>query len=248
MAVIENIIQDGELIEEYGEYVSGRRKMIVTEVAGEDVEEMLLSALDESPVPQPGDSWSDNIPRLCVYKRVPRIVGKGKVEVLLDYQLEPPDKGYPLRGSTNTAQILTHKNKNGSEITVSYNGTTYKAEASVFAPEETEVRETVEETDHPGKLKNDWRNRVNADVWMGDPAGMWLITRIEYELLNAQTKPHRYRFTWEIQKSANPDGWKYYVVYRRNDGTIPDDAVWTEVVWHDQKTFSEKFPWQEAVT
>ncbi len=246
------LVQDAELVEDRGEYVGAVQHVMAYVTSGRTPTEIVQAALDEKGMPQTGDALSAEYPRLCVISRRGKVVGKRKgaghfVRVRIEYALEAPSRGYPIRGGTAVSQIVTRKDKNGNWISYTYDGVTEYKEVPVFAAEAFEVRKTVEETNNPEEVARQYINKVNSDTWCGGAPGKWLCTKAEYVLLNAATNPDRWEFTWEFRKSAEPNGWKRYVVYRKPNGDIPEDIETKgeglkEVEWHDEVAFSNKFP------
>jgi len=252
------LVQDAELIEDRGEYVGAVQMVMAYVTGGGTPIEIIQDALDEAGMPQTGQSLSAEYPRLCVISRRGKVVGKKRgaghlVRVRIEYALDAPTLGYPIRGGASVAQIITPKDKNGNPISYTYKGVTKYRKVSVFAAEAFEVRKTVELTNKPEEVARKYINKVNSDTWCGAGPGKWLCTKAEYTLLNAATAPDRWEFTWEFHKSAEPNGWKRYVWYEDSNGNIPDDIDtegegFKEVEWHDEIAFSDKFPPAETET
>jgi hypothetical protein len=248
-----------ELVERYGQFLSGRKTWFAhvhvgTRVKGTTMSDILFAALDAESLgmPQIGDPWSDDLPRLCVSDRIPKFVGwdenrsMAKVEVRVSYTLEFSNKGYPLRGSAHLSQIETNLKRNSdgsySEITHTYGGVTRKATIMPFVAESFQVRNTTEETNDPEYIKQEWINTVNKDVWCGQQPGFWLLSQIEFEVLNWQSSPNRWLFSWTFLRTANPMGWLYKVGFINRDGYQPNDDTTDWIEWYTPKDFDVKFP------
>lgn len=246
------LVQGAKLIQQNGQYVGARRAVMVYVTSGGTEMEIVQAALDDEGVPQTGDSLSVEYPRLCVANRDGEIVGKKRggphiVKCQIEYVLEAPDRGYPDRGGAHVSQIQVKKDRHGEYLTYQYGSRLEYKQAFVTAPQQFEVRRTVELTNDPGSLAGQYINKVNSDEWMNSPPGRWLCTKVEYNLINSQTKPDRYDFLWEFYKTADPDGWNPRLWYHTPDGIIPADIFtkgegFKEVDWYEPVPFSSKFP------
>ncbi|GMU22161.1 MAG: hypothetical protein AMXMBFR13_22490 [Phycisphaerae bacterium] len=253
------LVEGFRLEQDAGQYISAQQEALayvspdeLSVVSGEDI---IQAALDKPDMPQTADALggADGYQRLRVRRRKGAIVGRQKgtklwlVKVRLEYELEPPTKGYPARGVCSLTTTTTPYDANGTPISYTYRGTTKRKLMPVYGVEAVETRETTELTNDPLAVAEQFVNKVNGDTWMGAPPWKWLCTQAEYHLLNDEEKPDRWRFVWEFRKSADPKGWRRFIYFIDQNGDIPADIEtkgegFKEVDWHQTAEFSSKFP------
>lgn len=229
MSTIVDTIQEVRLEEIAGEIRQATR-VLYLDVYSTPV---FFNALSDPQVPQAGDALNADYPNVKVIRRIPTVVrtpgvNNGyatRVRIEIQYELQRPrTDNFALRGGSSLQQIETGKKQDGSAITLTYNSTTYPVRIPVLAPQGNLSREIEESTNDPDAIVDDWVGHVNSATWRGGSAKSWLCTNVTYELIDRKNNPKRYRFTYEFEKTNDPDGWKITEVYKDSSGRIPSDV------------------------
>lgn len=214
-------------------------------------------------VPKNGDQLSDGYPNLLCDSRACTIVGSdgvyATVKVECQYQLRMPglvvlgdiDNNYvrPLRGSATVQQIETDVDKDNVKLHVHWPSlhpddpesqierTKIGIVLDVQRTIQMQMTVWVGDPDAETKL---YINKVNSNAYRGDAIGLWLVTNINYDLVDAV----RSIYTLDVELTHKRTGWKYGIVQDGDDGEPEPDASGTDGTngrlifeWHESVLF-----------
>lgn len=212
------------------------------------------TALNHPDMPQPGDRHP-TIPALFVRSREAVALGPSIVQVDVRYQrlddgAGPPAPGfdYAIEGAAVAEQIESQTDRLGDQIIVEHNG--IRQGATITADES---RSTLRFTQSfgsaaPGVWARQWTNRVNSDAWQGDAAGTWRCMGISFRLVDPNTVPATWQFSYDF--AYKQSGWQPKVVFvDRETGEPPADIdtganslALKTVDWYEAAPFLSLFP------
>lgn len=243
------LLQESGFIEENGKVKEATVVNVIRVAsAGLSIGGILTNALDDVTIPQPADSLGGGHDDVKVERRIPTIISHDEnysnVRVVCEYRLQRPIAvNAKIRGGAVLNQVTTQVDKNKTPVLLSYAGSKpIKADVQVFESQAFIVKEDTINTDDPDAWVRQFINKVNSDTFRGDAAGTWLMTNIEYEMLDESSDPYKYRFRYEATRRK--DGWLYTVAWRNSQGEIPGDVddypgvSIQDVEWHDKIAFS----------
>ena len=262
-------LEGSGLTEEFG-FVSEATAVRTVLVAGDDLGEVLMTALAHPNIPRAGDALSTFVPFARVERRTPRVIGRdqatGKwyVQVTVEYKrhIEQNAVPDPLTGALNDAQhsvrggasltgIETDVDRNGNPIEVEFQGDKQRGTVSVLDVHGHLTRQIVQFTNDPDSIVKSWINYVNVSNWKGDGPLQWLCTRVDYELVNSTSTPRAYMFAFDFER--RPTKWIYTGRYKKNGITpqgikdqkdpahAPGPYGIIDVFWHPERDFNQLF-------
>jgi len=250
MAVLDDIIDGSDLIQS-DTVITKIRIAIVTGVTGTAAERE-YDALTTGGVPALGDALGASVP-LSNCKVVRRsagpVAGQPKtIHIRLEYSTEttaitdPSDALVPTYRSGSVVEAFqTNRDIDGVPFSLTHNGKTKGAEATVFRPSQTETMTRIENGIDPSALQDAYVGKVNSTGWIyktkqwvqADPGSglyavvtvtgdtkQWLCTGIECESTDGGSN-------WIVSYSfaRRREGWNPQILFRDADGEPADGLV-----------------------
>jgi hypothetical protein len=237
--------------EEFGMIRSATLVYHVIGAPGDSLGDVFFYAMSASGIPQTGSILSTNLPYVRAVRRTPKYIGRrpngeSVVRIEIEYQLMLPNTDgvvLQIRGGGSLTTISTSLDKDGNPIEVTHDGNTQRKAINVLQVQRQHVRETIENTNDPDGLLEDWLNHVNSKEFRGSAARTWLVANGDWEPVILTSSPKVYKFTWQLL--YDPAEHTYTVAYANEAGEIPSDVVDNvgikDIKWHPEKDFNDKF-------
>ncbi len=149
-------------------------------------------------------------------------------------------------GDVSIAQITAHTDREGNEMTVTHQNREKRVTLGVFSPEAAPWIETIEATNDPDALAQQWIGKVNSAPWRGKAKGKWIVARVTWDELNPGASTPLYRFRWQFQESSTSQGWLPTVAWIDNEtnempvGLIQDEGI-KSIPWYIEADYNIKF-------
>lgn len=261
MAVVSDLINTINVVEEEGVVVSMTRVFIVTGLTPTGVPTPQQQAFSASGVPQHGDTAPGNT-NLKVHRRQYEMVQDtpSAAMVTVEYKTVADwANSFIFSGGASIQQRQTDVDRLGNRISLSY---TYPSDypdqelrGQVYT---TAINETVTESNltmtatgslyvnYPNEIALNWNNTVNSTFWAGAPPYYWKCSQCNFRGRDTGFgRAHLWEFDWTFE--FNPQSWAVVAKIRDpNTGNVPDDVILgvgvKEVDWYWTKDFNERFP------
>ncbi len=255
-------IEELELVEDEGVYVSLTRKFLVTSISSGFADTRQLSAaMTAAGVPAWGAYAPGNTNLICTGRKVTMLPDSPTTAmVTCSYiPVAQSQATFIFSGGTNLTQTTTQNDILGNQISVShtfpvddededYAGKTKVsgANVSVLIPATTLTATGQLFVDYPDAISRYYVGSMNATYWAGTEPGYWMCTGCNFEGLAVGIgQPHLWRFTFIFEHSYV--GWPlqtWYVDPRTGDppaDLVPGVGV-KDVFWYGEVDFNYLFP------
>lgn len=227
MAVITDLIEDYEAVEEEGHVVSVTRKFIGTGAASSTLAALTNEAFTSSSFPSRGDTLPGNTNLVCTGRRVRLLTNSNRsIEITCQYlPLGQSKSTFIFSGSTTLSQDATQLDRYGNQIYVShtfpnddpdedYAGETKNQgiDLTVFMPQTTLTATGQLQVAYPDYVSRYWVGAMNGTFWAGADPYYWMCTRVDFSPLDVGFGRFRYwEFTFEFQHRQT--GWIPQIFY-----------------------------------
>jgi hypothetical protein len=204
----------------------------------------ILDAIDHADLPTDGDQHPDDATLILEDRSIKRVVSASYVEVVLTYRRHFTTADWFAEGTAALQGVTRDTDSGGSFITVTHDGDTQGVTINVEDILEDIFIEIVEDTDTPGTEARAFVNKLNSAIWLGDAAGLWKCTRVEYAPAILTTSPQKWRFRYFF--SYDPAGWQPRVTYidastgRPPNGLVEGTGA-KDVTYYGTVDFNTKF-------
>lgn len=255
MSITVDELMDVQSDEERGRVVRVVRKLKLSGVVASAQMSAIAQVLASSLIPTAGSFILVNDSVLYLTGRSPRMTEASTLaEVILTYEggTSSAAGNDELRrgGRSSLAQVRTVNDRQGNLVTVRRGGAIFgeeqAGEFTVFQPQATPFIETVESTDDPDALLEQWIGRTNSSTWRGKAKGRWLVSNVEYDEMNPGSSPALWRFRWSFLEAIESQGWLPVAAFvDPTTNRIPDDLEEgvgiKSVPWYYKRDFNTKF-------
>ena len=229
----EGILRGEEVIESGGQIMEARKRVVITVAQGGSTSRAVLNALSSSQVPQDGASYDGSAGgggagdvRLVRRNAIPLGVPKNnRVQVQIDlfYKWLPP-AAIVGSSASGTVSAKTTKDKDGNDMTLTFDGETYTLESKKPTPTNSITIE-VYNVAKPLAFTSLYVGKVNSEFWNGGASRTWFCSGVEYEKITAKNRSERqdavrhyiFHFDWRS------DQWdEEQAFFDSSIGRIPD--------------------------
>ncbi len=251
MAITIDEMMDVSSREERGRVVRLVRKLKLSGITAPGQQGAIAEVLASDQLPEAGSAVLVNDSVLFLTGRDPTMNQDNTIaDVVLTYEggtSSASGDGELRRGfDASIAQVRTLADREGNEILVKHAGVEQRAELSVFQPQAAPWIETVESTNDPDALADQWIGVTNSAVWRGKAKGKWIVARIRGRELNPRANPQLWLFRWSFQESSESQGWLPVVAYvdpRTNQpptGLVDGEGI-KAVPYYIERDYKTKF-------
>lgn len=195
--------------------------------AGDLVEQMLGATGMPAAASQVEITIGAVVSTLTLRRRVPQYAN-GDAKVTLEYEAGGEDDGsggttVKLRkgGRCGLNQREVYRKRDGSQITVTFDGESQSGAIAPLLPATSPWYETIEKTSSPETLAAGRVGRVNNNTWKGKDAGHWLVADAEWEPISSS----EYRFRWSVMESQEDEGWLPIAVFIDPETGKPPEGI-----------------------
>lgn len=148
-------------------------------------------------------------------------------------------------GGTRSVSIETQKDRDGNPITVSHLEEQQGGAVMVTLSQSYVVYESIEETNIPGVLAEQYNNKVNEETWNGGEPGTWRCDDVSFDPVSLTSDPAVFKMRWVFLRDN--EGWQPTVFFRDPaTGKPPVNPVEGEAIkdieYYQYASFAAKFP------
>lgn len=204
-------------------------------------------------LPAPGHTETINGVDLELAERKVKILDSRTAEVELVYRKPEfgsfggPQASLVYQGGSVLETIETENDKDGNQITLTFDGITQGGKIAVQEPRLTHTVQVIEETDTPEQYQMAWLGRVNSQTWKSGAPGTWICDQVSFQTERTDTTPNQHLFTYGFKFNAK--GWQPEAVFIDNETGKPpifdpqndEDVAYKEIDYYDTAHFGAKF-------